>query len=235
MSKETKETVSEETVESKETVGDEETVEISPRTGKPIQKKYAPKNKRKPRGGNSPVIGDNGYNLAEGDNAKYLTVNMRLFDMEEIDLQDVTQVNARLDEFFLLYAQNDMKPTVAGMAMALGMNRRTLIAIVNDYATGGAGYKSALPHEVALSIKKAYNLLENLWETYMNAGKLNPVTGIFLAKNNYGYQDKTEYVLTPNAKQEEEYSADEIRERYIAADQQKRLSTSDLDTDETSD
>ena len=41
------------------------------------------------------------------------------------------------------------------------------------------------------------------------------------------YQDKTEYVLTPNAGQESEYSADEIRERYIAADQTKRLSESE--------
>ena len=66
--------------------------------------------------------------------------------------------------------------------------------------------------------------MENLWENYMQNGKVNPVAGIFLGKNNYGYQDKTEYVLTPNAGQDSEYSADEIRERYIAADQTKRLS-----------
>lgn len=43
---------SEETVATKETVSSEETA-ISPRTGKPIQKKYAPKKKCKPRGGNN--------------------------------------------------------------------------------------------------------------------------------------------------------------------------------------
>ena len=58
----------------------------------------------------------------------------------------------------------------------------------------------------------------------MQNGKVNPVAGIFLGKNNYGYQDKTEYVLTPNAQQDSDYSADEIRQRYIAADQTKRLS-----------
>ena len=31
----------------------------------------------------------------------------------------------------------------------------------------------------------------------MSSGKINPVTGIFLAKNNFGYQDKQEYVLEP--------------------------------------
>ena len=70
-----------------------------------------------------------------------------------------------------------------------------------------------------------------MWETYMNSGKVNPVAGIFLGKNNYGYQDKTEYVLTPNQQNDNDYSADEIRERYIASDQQKRLSASNSDED----
>lgn len=29
-------------------------------------------------------------------------------------------------------------------------------------------------------------------------GKINPVSGIFLMKNNFEYQDKSEVVLTPN-------------------------------------
>ena len=69
----------------------------------------------------------------------------------------------------------------------------------------------------------------------MNSGKVNPVAGIFLGKNNYGYQDKTEYVLTPNQQSDSDYSADEIRERYIAADQQKRLEQGNSDEDSTSD
>ena len=74
--------------------------------------------------------------------------------------------------------------------------------------------------------------MENLWEAYMNSGKINPVSGIFLGKNNFGYQDKTEYVLTPNTNTDNDYSADEIRERYIAADQQKRLTTINSDEDQ---
>ena len=66
----------------------------------------------------------------------------------------------------------------------------------------------------------------------MSSGKVNPVAGIFLGKNNFGYQDKTEYVLTPNTNTDNDYSADEIRERYIAADQQKRLTTINSDEDQ---
>lgn len=200
------------------------------------KKQTKPKKKGKPRGGNSPVIGDNGMMLQEGDNAKFLSVQMALFQMENIDMENVEEVQKRLSEYFALYASQDMKPTVAGMAIALnGMSRRTLWAIVNDAPTGSSGYKTALPSEVARTIKKAYFLLENLWESYMNSGKVNPVAGIFLGKNNYGYQDKTEYVLTPNTRDESDYSPDEIRERYIAADKDKRLSQGGEDEDSSND
>lgn len=209
---EDKETVSEETVQ-------DEDVRISPRTGKPIQKKYAPKTKRKSNGKNSPVIGMNGYDLKEGDNTKYLNLNMELFNMPDIDMNNVDEVQERLNEYFALFAKYDTKPTVAGMAMSLnGMDRTTLRCIAKDLPIGGNGYKTALPKAVALAIKKAYFLLENLYENYMQNGKINPVAGIFLGKNNYGYQDKTEYVLTPNTNADEDYSADDIKKRYLIAD-----------------
>lgn len=172
--------------------------------------------KKKPRGGNSPVIGDNGLMLEKGDNAKIMSINIALFNMQDIDMTDAQAVTNRLGEYFALYEQADLKPTVAGMAIALnGMSRQTLTAIAHDRVTGSTGYKSALPPEVTTTIKKAYKMMENMWETYMNSGKINPVSGIFLGKNNYGYQDKTEYVLTPNTQNDSDYDAEDIRQRYL--------------------
>jgi hypothetical protein len=172
--------------------------------------------KKKPRGGNSPVIGMNGYDLEPGDNTKFLSLNIELFNMPSIDMHDEEAVAKRLEEYFALYAKHDMKPTVAGMAMALnGMNRKTLWGITHDAPIGGRGNYSTLPQNVTHIIKKAYFLLENLWESYATSGKINPVTAIFLAKNNFGYQDKTEYVLTPNTQQDNNYDADDIRSRYL--------------------
>lgn len=227
------------TISSKKTVSKETVEETVPTTGEalePVEDKKPVKKKGKPRGGNSPVIGDNGLMVEPGDNARFMTVQMAIFNMPDIDMENVEDVQARLNEFFALYTAHDMKPTVAGMALCLnGMSRQTLRAIATDAPTGGAGYKTALPPEVAATIKKAYKLMENLWETYMTGGKVNPVAGIFLGKNNYGYQDKTEYVLTPNQQSDSDYSADEIRERYIAADQQKRLEQGNSDEDSTND
>ena len=61
-------------------------------------------------------------------------------------------------------------------------------------------------------ICEAYDMLEALWEDYMMNGKINPVSGIFLGKNNFGYQDKQEYVLTPN--QRESVDASVIEAKY---------------------
>lgn len=180
------------------------------------EKKLPAKPKGKPRGGNSPVIGDNGLMLQEGDNAKFLAVNIKLFNMQNIDMTDVEAVAQRLSDYFQLYAENDMKPTIVGMAMALnGHSRQWLWAVVHDKPLGGRGNETSLPSAVTDTIKKAYDLMENLWENYMISGKINPVSGIFLGKNNFGYQDKTEYVLTPNAQQESDYSPEDIKQRYL--------------------
>jgi hypothetical protein len=101
------------------------------------------------------------------------------------------------------------------MAMALGVDRRQLWAIANDQPTGGNGYKLKLPQETTDLVKKAYEILETSMENYANAGKINPVMAIFMMKNHFGYQDKTEYVLTPNQKQDSDYDAEDIRKRYL--------------------
>ena len=207
-------------IDQKETVNQirilENTTHIEEEFEPPDEVKPGQVIKKKPRGGNSPVIGDNGLMLEAGDNTKIMSINIALYNMQDIDMEDVSAVTQRLGEYFALYEKADLKPTVAGMAIALnGMSRQTLTAIAHDRPTGSAGYKTALPREVADSIKKAYKMLENMWETYMNSGKINPVSGIFLGKNNYGYQDKTEYVLTPNQQNDSDYDAEDIRQRYL--------------------
>ena len=170
--------------------------------------------KKKPRGGNSPVIGNNGLMTEPGDTSTYLTMNMEIFNLPKIDMYNPVEVNQRLGEYFEIYAKYDVKPTVAGMALALGISRQTLSAIAHDKSTGSTGYLSALPSDVTDSIKKAYVIMETLWENYMTNGKINPVSGIFLAKNNFQYKDQTETVITPNT-QKEQYSTESIRERYL--------------------
>ena len=169
--------------------------------------------KKKPRGKN---IGETLAPVTEpGDNAKYIGVSLQLFNLPAIDLKKPEQVQERLSEYFKIHVEADLKPTVAGMAMALGIDRRRLWEIKAGVPMGGH-----TPHELPTltvdSIKKAYDFLETLWENYMHNGKINPVSGIFLGKNNFGYQDKTEYVVTPNMHSDSDYNADDIRSRYLS-------------------
>lgn len=169
------------------------------------------KQKGKPRGGNN-FLTDAALKVNEGDNTKYLMLNIELMNMPDIDLKDPDAVKQRVNDYFVLYANYDMKPTVAGLGMALGLDRRRLWEIKTGNYTSST---PKLPPSVEDTIKKAYKLMENLWESYMNSGKINPVSGIFLGKNNFGYQDKTEYVVTPNTQRDSDYDPEDIRRRYL--------------------
>ena len=162
--------------------------------------------------------------LEEGDNTKYLSVNLKLFAMEKIDIRDADAVQQRIGEYFTIYAEADLKPTVAGLAMALGIDRRRLWEIK-------AGVQHTSPPKVSDSvrdwIKKAYDILENMWEIYMGNGKINPVSGIFLGKNNFGYQDKTEYVVTPNQQKERDFDPEATRRKYLMESSDSDPSDSD--------
>jgi hypothetical protein len=177
------------------------------------------KPKGKPRGGNNWLKPENQFIGEPGDNTKVLNLSLEILNKPDIDMRNPEQVLERLNWYFKLYADADMKPTVSGMALVLnGMSRQTLWAIAHDQPTGSGpngGYTSALPHDVTDLIKKAYKSLEFLWENNFQNGKLNPVAGIFLGKNNFGYQDKTEYVVTPNTQNDSDYDPDSIRERYL--------------------
>ena len=168
--------------------------------------------KKKPRGKN---IGETLAPITEpGDNAKYLAVGLKLFNMSPVDLKKPEMVEERLNEFFAIHAEADMKPTVSGMAMALGMDRRRLWEIRSGAMLGGHT-PIELPTLTVDYIKRAYNYMEILWENYMQNGKINPVSGIFLGKNNFGYVDKQEHVVTPNTRNDSDYDAEDIKKRYL--------------------
>ena len=167
---------------------------------KPLPKKRGPKPKPKATG----APGSFGLeNVQPGDNSKYLAHSMAVMNMPEINIADINQVEQRIGEYMTLCVQNDMKPTVMGFCNSLGINRSTLF----DWRHGNF---RADTHQAV--ILKAYGLLEELWESYMQNGKINPVSGIFLGKNNFGYQDKQEYVLTPN--QQNEVDSTTIEAKY---------------------
>ena len=161
--------------------------------------------KKKPRGGNSPMIGENGMLTNPGDNTRYLRHALAAWNLPPIDISDPKQVEDRLQWYFNHCAEDDMKPTVNGMCNALGISRDTLC----DWKNGDN--RAATHLDI---IKKAYKILEQMWENYMMNGKINPVAGIFLGKNMFGYQDKQDIVVTPNNPLGSAPDAATIAEKY---------------------
>ena len=169
---------------------------------------------RKRHVGNPAMTGD-ALDISSSDTVKYIMQSLRIANLPNIDLQDPVAVQNRINDYFTIVAENEMKPTVAGLGLALnGMDRRRLWEIRTGQYGNTRGETATLPKSVTDVIKKAYKIMEELWENYMQNGKINPVSGIFLGKNNFGYQDKQDVVITPNTNPESDFSADDIKRRY---------------------
>lgn len=78
-------------------------------------------------------------------------------------------------------------PTMSGLAVALGVDRKTLV----NY-----GNKDAYFH----TIKKARSLIEEVMEQRLMKGKGSTIGHIFALKNNYDWHDKQEQDLTSKGK-----------------------------------
>lgn len=138
------------------------------------------------------------FDLPEGDNNKFTTFALAIMQLPKIDFRDPVQLQERVLKYFSLCAEHDMKPGVAAVGLAIGLDRRRLWEI-----RSGSSRNATIPQECKDIINGVYDSLEVLWEGYMSSGKINPVSGIFLAKNNFGYSDKQEYVVTPNTMTQE--------------------------------
>ena len=145
---------------------------------------------------NRPDLQQFGYELAEpGDNSKATMFIQALNKFDRVDLSDENAVKQRIDEFWKLCIDFDTKPQVSGMADVLGLDRRRLWEITHDVPHRNLECSSATRD----LIKKEYRKLEVLWEYYILNGKVNPVSAIFLGKNNFDYADRQEITLTPGA------------------------------------
>lgn len=137
-----------------------------------------------------------------------MTLNaLVLFNLPPIDTDDPKQVEARIQEYFDICVERDMKPSVTGMALALGISRMTLWEW-----RAGRKHKSK---EIIDTIKRAHAVLNFMMEDWMLNGKINPVSGIFLSKNNFGYSDKSELEITPKQPLGDTKTREEIERKYL--------------------
>lgn len=150
---------------------------------------------------------DGAENIEPGDNSRFVRYALASWNLPPIDISDPEQVENRLGQYFQYCVENDRRPQVVGMCNWLGISRQAL----NEWKNGEA--RASTHGDI---IKKAYDMMEEMWIDFMQGGKINPATGIFLAKNFFGYKDVADVVVTPNNPLQG-MSADDARQRLIDA------------------
>lgn len=169
------------------------------------QAKQVVKEKRKR---NRPDLANYGQEFIEpGDNRKYIAFALEFMRLPKLNFDNIPAVQSRVDYYFTRCSQEDMKPGVAGLAHALGVDRRTLWEWKNGNRRGNN-------LELCEIIKQAYSLMEVMWEDYMQNGKISPPNGIFLGKNNFGYKDTSEVVVHATNPYGND-NPDDVRTKYL--------------------
>lgn len=149
---------------------------------------------------------DNDFQTAKpGQNTRTTNYALTMANLPLIDVNNPSQVESRINEYFNICASFDLKPSVAGLAIAFDADRTTLFNWLNR-KTG-----TIQNMESFNLLKKAYKTINAMYETYLNDGSINPVSAFFIMKNNFGYRDTTDYIVTAN--QEQQISLPDIVQR----------------------
>ena len=146
--------------------------------------------------------------LKAGENKRFSSheYEVAMLSKKPLDLNRAEQVEARIGEYFNVCAMNDMKPSLPGLASAFGVHKETLkVWMLGDKFAG----------DTKAAMQCAFNILNALLEDYMQHGKIPPVTGIFIGKNNFGYEDKVEQVVSIGDPLGEMRSKEDLSKKYL--------------------
>ena len=69
-----------------------------------------------------------------GDNRRYIEHSLRMWDWPSVDMKQPPQVKERIGMYLSICAEDDMKPSVAGLALAFGVSRKTISLTISTLA-----------------------------------------------------------------------------------------------------
>ena len=97
-------------------------------------------------------------------------------------IDDPKDVDRACEEYMNSCERYSVKPTIAGLSMALGVTRN----ILRKWISGEVSIQTA---DIIINY---YSVIEIFDETALKENKTNAVAGLFNMKNNYGYKDEVE-------------------------------------------
>ena len=126
----------------------------------------------------------------EGNNKKYLKGALELAKLPKCNLHDPEEVRTRTLAYFEMCMENDLKPSLSGLALSLGTDRIRLWEAREKKTV----YDN---DEVSEILRQAVRILDTLMNDYMQNGEIQQIAGIFLMRNNFGYRNDTEITINP--------------------------------------
>lgn len=156
----------------------------------PVRKRGRPKGSGKGRGSLPGSRPDRGIQANKGDNTRFLTHDLKLMSLPAVDMEDPSAIHNRIHEYFSICAEDDIKPSVESFALSLHASRFDIFNWLNGRSNRIKNSDSIL------ALKRAYDTINSYYAHMIQNGKINPVAAIFLMKNNLGYQDTTNYIVS---------------------------------------
>lgn len=143
-------------------------------------------------------------------NSTYLSHNIRLMKLPALTIHsDAAELRERVNTYFTICDQDGMRATIAGLSLALGIDRRRLWEISSGKNTNGIGQET---REV---ISRAYQLINSQIEGMMIAGQSAPIPSIFLLKAQFAYEDTHKIEISSGKFEDEEgRTVEELEKKY---------------------
>lgn len=120
--------------------------------------------------------------------SKITDISFKALTLPPIDESKIEEVMRRTGEYFAECQKLGAKVGTAGLCAWLGIHRQTWYSWCNGTNRRETHYNFCV---------KVMGVLDAALEGYMQNSKVNPITGIYYGKNNFGYKDKTEVVVEP--------------------------------------
>lgn len=138
-------------------------------------------------------VGEARNKTVETSNAVIAT-HLALVLADKPDILCLEECVQAVSNYFQRVKEYSTKPTISGIAMALGITRSAFVRACDTGCLVNSVTKDSivLPRDV---FEFLVNLKENyigMLEGYMEEGMIHPASGIFLLKNNSDYKDVVE-------------------------------------------
>lgn len=131
---------------------------------------------------------------------------MQLMTYKPVDPTDTEEVRDRISDYFEFCSKHEMRPTVASLALMLGVTDSTFMSWVNNGYNGNC--------ELRDICRRANQMIEAIWEDGMYNGKINSAVGIFIGKNRFGMKETSEINVNSGNALDDVNDPEEIAKRY---------------------